>query len=64
MVSSQDEENKLAQTTRGSWPDGGDVQETNGQSRMQSDWATLAINGTVKASKSALLVSWCNQGLA
>ena len=46
MVGLQDEENKPAHTTRGSWLDGGDVQETKCYSRTWSDWATLVIDGT------------------
>ena len=39
-------ENKPTQIARGSWPSGGDVQETDGHRKTRSDWAALAIGGT------------------
>ena len=46
MVGSQDEENKPMQIAQGSWPDGGDAHERNGQSGTRFDWAMLATDGT------------------
>ena len=37
-------ENKPTQIARGSWPSGGDVQETDGHRKTRSDWAALAAN--------------------
>ena len=50
LVGSQNAKNKPAQIARGSWPDGGDAQEMDGHSRMQSDWAVLAIGGAARHS--------------
>ena len=47
LVGLQDEENKPAQIARGSWPDGGDAQEVDAQSRTRSDWAALETDGAV-----------------
>ena len=46
LVRSQNAENKPAQIARGSWPSGGDAQETDGHCRTWSEWAVLAIGGT------------------
>ena len=64
LVGLQDEENKPARTARGSWPDGGDTQEANVQSRTRSDWATLATKGMVGYSIVNPTGPWCDQGLA
>ena len=64
MVGSQDGENKPAQTTQGSWLDGGDVQEVDAQSRTRSDWSTLATDRTVGHSTVNLAGPWCDQDLA
>ena len=64
LVGSQNEENKPAQTARGSWPDGGDAQEVDAQSRMWSDWAALVTDGTAGYSTVNLSGPWCDQGLA
>ena len=50
LAGSQDEENKLVHTAREGWPDGGDAQEANVQSKTRSDWAALAIDGTAEYS--------------
>ena len=47
LVRSQEEESQATQIARRSWPDGGDAQETNGQSRTRSDWAALVTNRTM-----------------
>ena len=47
LVGSQEEENQPTQIAWGSWPDGGDVQEMNGPSRTQSDWAMPPTDGTI-----------------
>ena len=64
LVSLQDEENKPTQTAQKGWLDGGDAQEVDAQSRMQSDWAALATNGTAGYSTINLAGPWCDQGLA
>ena len=64
LVSSQDEENMPTQAVRGSWPDGGDAQEVDAQSRMRSDWAALATDGAAGYSIVNPVGPWCDQDLA
>ena len=48
LVGSQDEGNQPMQIARLSWPNGGEAQKANGQSKTRSDWAALATDGTAR----------------
>ena len=56
LVGSQDEANKPVQIARGSWPDGGDAQEANVQSRMRFDWVPWRLTGLQGTVQSTPLV--------
>ena len=51
------------QIAQESWPDGGDAQEVDAQSKMRSDWAALATDGATGYSTVNLAGPWCDQGL-